>query len=76
MIDTINEETDYNKALRNSKYIKAWDFSSRDKDLYEAIGFQNGRKPWTDCRGVGLMGINLLISFFENINKAHMLFCE
>ena len=74
IINTRNEETDYNRALANSKYIKAWDYSSRDQDLYETIGFQNGAKPWTDCRAVGLMGINLLICFFENINKSHLEF--
>lgn len=76
IINTRNEESENNRRLRYSQRIRGWDYSSKDKDLYEAIGFQNGMKPWTDCRAVGLLGINLLINFFENIQKSHLIFQE
>jgi hypothetical protein len=36
--------------------------------LYEAVGFQNGRKPWTDSRAIGIMGLNLVINFFYRVD--------
>jgi hypothetical protein len=41
------------------------------KDLFEAIGFQNGFKPWTDFRGLGLLGPILMIHLFERIDKIY-----
>ena len=37
------------------------------KDLFEAVGFQNGFKPWTDTRAVGIMGLNLVKNFFYRV---------
>ena len=41
----------------------------QEKDKWESIGFQNGNRPYTDCRAVGIQGPILLIEFFEKIEK-------
>lgn len=40
-----------------------------EKDLYESIGFQNGSKPWTDIRGIGMLGPLILLHTFERIKS-------
>ena len=37
------------------------------KDLFEAVGFSNGKKPWTDGRAIGIMGLNLVKNFFYRV---------
>ena len=42
------------------------------KDLYEAVGFQNGFKPWTDARAIGIMGLNLVKNFFYRVEVFYL----
>ena len=42
------------------------------KDLYEAVGFQNGFKPWTDARAIGIMGLNLVKNFFYRVEVYYL----
>jgi len=40
--------------------------------LYEAVGFQNGFKPWTDARAIGIMGLNLVKNFFHRVEVFYL----
>ena len=43
-----------------------------DVDIYEALGFQNGKKPWTDIReGTGLLSLISVLYFIERTNKIY-----
>ena len=43
----------------------------KEKDLYEAVGFQNGFQPHTDARGIGIFGVVVLNNFFDRINQVY-----
>ena len=42
-----------------------------EKDLYEAVGFQNGFQPHQDARAINMIGIVLLLNFFDRINLVY-----
>lgn len=42
-----------------------------EKDLYESIGFQNGFKPWTDSRAVGMLGPLVALHTIERIEDVY-----
>ena len=37
------------------------------RDLYEAIGFQNGHAPETDLRAIGFIGLLIVVNLFTKI---------
>ena len=43
-----------------------------EKDCYEAIGFQNGYKPYTDLRTVGLLGPLVIVNFLERLDMIYV----
>lgn len=43
-----------------------------EKDIFEAIGFQNGYRPWSDIRErLGSFGLTMVIHFLERISKLY-----
>ena len=43
-----------------------------EKDIFEAIGFQNGYRPWSDIRErLGSLGLTMVIHFLERISKLY-----
>ena len=55
----------------NETHVKNLSFE-KDKDKWESIGFQNGNKPFTDCRAVGIGGLILIIEFLERVENMYM----
>ena len=59
------------KKLFKTNEMEGFGNKIKEKDLYEAVGFQNGQQPHTDARGIGVFGIIVLNNFFDRINQIY-----
>lgn len=70
LLKTVKSELAKNLPLKTMQILKiSFDF---DTDIYEALGFSNGKKPYTDVReGTGILGLISVLSFIERTKKIY-----